>query len=124
MVSIIIWLVGGIAGLGIRLYYVRFVRHSFAKAEPLYQRALALREQALGPQHFQVGESLNNLAAVYLYQGRKAKAKPLMQRALAIWEQALGPQHPQVPIVRKNYARAQPLWQRSRSWLLCKREPG
>jgi Flp pilus assembly protein TadD len=124
MVSIVIWLVGGLAGLGVRLYYVRFVRHSFAKAEPLYQRALALREQALGPNHPEVAQSLNNLAIIYSAQGRKAKAEPLLQRALAIWEQALGPQHPQVAIVRKNYARAQPLQQRIRSWLLCKREPG
>ena len=124
MVSIVIWLVGGLAGLGAGLYCVRFIRHSYAKAEPLCQRALALGEQALGPDHPLVAESLNNLAAVYLSQGRKAKAKPLMQRALAIWEQALGPQHPQIAIVRKNYARAQPLRQRIRSWLLCKREPG
>jgi tetratricopeptide (TPR) repeat protein len=117
MVSIVIWLVGGLAGLGAKLYYGRFVRHSFAKAEPLMQRALALREQALGPNHPEVAQSLNTLAAVYVGQKRYAKAKPLWQRALAIWEQALGPQHPQVAIMRKNYARSQSLWQRIASWL-------
>ena len=31
-------------------------------AEPLYKRALAIREETLGPQHPHVAESLNNLA--------------------------------------------------------------
>jgi tetratricopeptide (TPR) repeat protein len=124
MVSIVTWLVGGLAGLGAMLYYGWLIIHSYAKAEPLFQRALALREQALGPQHFHVAESLNNLAAFYFSQRRKAEAKPLFQRAVAIWEQALGPQHPLVALTRKNYARSQPLWQQIHSWLLCKREPG
>jgi Tfp pilus assembly protein PilF len=52
----------------------------------LYRRALAIREQALGPDHPSVSESLNNLGHVYYIQGKYAKAKPLYQRALAISE--------------------------------------
>ena len=112
MVPIVIRLVGGLAGLGGMLYFVWFVRHGFAKAEPLFQRALAIQEQALGPQHPQIAADLNYLATIYLIQGRKAKAKPLLQRALAICEQALGLQHPQIAaLVRKNYIRSQEdLW--------------
>ena len=34
----------------------------YAEAEPLYQRALAIREKAFGPEHPDVATSLNNLA--------------------------------------------------------------
>jgi len=37
----------------------------YAKAEPLYNRALAIREKALGPEHPDVATSLNNLAMLY-----------------------------------------------------------
>ena len=56
----------------------------YAEAEPLYQRALAIREKALGPEHPDVANSLNNLAVLYRAQGKYAEAEPLYQRALAI----------------------------------------
>ena len=34
----------------------------YAKAEPLYQRALKISEKALGPEHPDTATSLNNLA--------------------------------------------------------------
>ena len=34
----------------------------YAEAEPLYKRSLAIREKALGPDHPDVAQSLNNLA--------------------------------------------------------------
>ncbi len=36
-----------------------------ADAEPLYKRALAIWEKALGPEHPHVAASLNNLAELY-----------------------------------------------------------
>ena len=74
------------------------------KAEPLYERALALREKALGPEHPDVATSLNNLAELYEAQGQYARAEPLYQRALAIAEKALGPEHPNMATFRENYA--------------------
>jgi tetratricopeptide (TPR) repeat protein len=71
----------------------------------LYQRALAIREQQLGPQHPNTATSLNNLAALYKNQGKDKQAEPLYQRALAIDEHALGPQHPDTQTIRANYAR-------------------
>ena len=76
----------------------------YAKAEPLYQRALAIREKALGPEHPDVAASLNNLAVLYHAQGQYAKAEPLYQRALAIREKALGPEHPDVATSLNNLA--------------------
>ena len=58
----------------------------YAEAEPLYKRALAIREKALGPDHPDVATSLNNLALLYDDQGRYADAEPLFKRALAISE--------------------------------------
>jgi hypothetical protein len=43
----------------------------------LFQRALAIREKALGRDHPDVATSLNNLAALYDVQGRYADAEPL-----------------------------------------------
>ncbi len=76
----------------------------YAEAEPLYQRALRIREQALGPDHPQVAYPLNGLANLYQEQGKYAEAEPLYQRALHIREQALGPDHPLTQEVVRNYA--------------------
>ncbi len=76
----------------------------YAEAEPLYNRALAIREKALGPDHPRVATSLNNLALLYHAQGKYAEAEPLYKRALAIQEKALGPEHPDVATSLENYA--------------------
>jgi tetratricopeptide (TPR) repeat protein len=98
-------------------------RGRYQEAEPLHQQALAIREQALGPQHPDVATSLNNLALLYRAQGKYGEAEPLYQRALAIWEQTLGPQHPNVATSLNNlallyhdqdkYGEAEPLYQRA-----------
>ena len=46
----------------------------YAEAEPLYKRALANYEKALGPDHPYVAMALNNLAGLYEAQGRYADA--------------------------------------------------
>jgi tetratricopeptide (TPR) repeat protein len=95
----------------------------YAQAEPLFQRALAIREKALGPDHRDVATSLNNLAALYELQGRYAETGSLFQRALAIREKALGPDHPTVALslyelgtlhyLQRDYNQAEPLFRRS-----------
>jgi Tfp pilus assembly protein PilF len=64
-----------------------------AGARPYYERALAIYEQVLGPQHPDTASSLNNLGALLHAQGELASARPYYERALAIREQVLGPQH-------------------------------
>src|SRR5262245_27991180 len=66
----------------------------YAEAEPLFQRALDIREKAFGPEHPDTATSLNSLAVLYNLQERHAEAEPLLHRVLAISEEALGPEHP------------------------------
>ena len=63
-------------------------------AEPLFQRALHIREQALGPQHPYVAISLTGLATLYREQGKYEQAELLYLRALRIREQTA--QHPSI----------------------------
>ncbi|TMQ02489.1 MAG: CHAT domain-containing protein, partial [Deltaproteobacteria bacterium] len=72
------------------------VQGAYPKAEPLYVRALDIREKALGSMHPDIAISLNNLALLYKNQGLYPKAEPLYIRALDIREKALGPMHPDV----------------------------
>jgi tetratricopeptide (TPR) repeat protein len=63
------------------------------EAKALLERALAIREKALGPEHPDVATSLNNLALVHHATGGYEEAKALHERALVINEKALGPEH-------------------------------
>src|SRR4030095_7472540 len=68
----------------------------YSEAIPLAERALAIREKALGTEHLLVAQSLNDLAVLYRSQGDYVRAEPLYQRALGIREKALGAEHPHV----------------------------
>jgi Tfp pilus assembly protein PilF len=76
----------------------------FAAARPLFERALAIREKALGPKHPDTATSLNNLAYLHAGQGDFAAARPLFERALAIKESAFGPEHPSTATSLSNSA--------------------
>jgi tetratricopeptide (TPR) repeat protein len=65
----------------------------YTEAAGLFERALAIREKALGANHPDVGQTLNNLALVYWKQGKYSEAEGLYKRALAILEKALGANH-------------------------------
>ena len=98
-------------------------RARYAEAEPLLERALAIYEQQLGPEHPSTATSLNNLAGLYRLQGKYPEAEPLLERALAIREQQLGPEHPDTATSLNNlaslyqaqgkYPEAEPLYQRA-----------
>src|SRR5271157_1049177 len=62
----------------------------YSGAEPLFRRALAIDEKALGPDHPDVARDLNNLAMLLYARGDYAGAEPLMRRVLAINEKTLG----------------------------------
>lgn len=66
-------------------------KHSIAA--PIAERALALAQRELGPDHPSTFTSLSNLASVYQAQGRYNQAEPLFERALAERERVLGPEH-------------------------------
>ena len=50
-----------------------------AGARPLYERALAIFEKALGPEHPDTARSLNNLASLLQAQGDLAGARALLR---------------------------------------------
>ena len=68
------------------------------------KKALEVAETNVGPNHPDVGTSLNNLALLYKTQGHYAQAEPLYKRSLAIHEKALGPDHPSVATSLNNLA--------------------
>ncbi|TDB82846.1 tetratricopeptide repeat protein [Actinomadura sp. KC216] len=76
----------------------------WAETLPLEQRALAIAESVLGPDHPDVAIGLGNLAATYRALGRAAEAMPLERRALSVAEAALGPNHPDVATRLGNLA--------------------
>ncbi|MCX8072107.1 MAG: tetratricopeptide repeat protein [Candidatus Binatia bacterium] len=56
----------------------------YAKAEPLYERSLVIREKALGPDHPDVATGLEHLADLYRATGRRSEPEALEQRAAKI----------------------------------------
>ena len=56
----------------------------YAEAEPLYQRSLAIREKALGPEPPAVATSLENYADLLRKTGRVSEATKMETRAKAI----------------------------------------
>jgi len=95
----------------------------FAAARPLYERALSIREKALGPDHPSVAVSLNSLAILLMTTGDLAEARSRGQRAVEIYEKSLGPDHPALAVGLEalanvcselgDYAAARPLYERS-----------
>ena len=69
-----------------------------AGARAQFERALAISEAALGPDHPDVGTWRNNLGLVLQDLGDLAGARTQYERALAISEAALGPDHPTIGI--------------------------
>jgi len=67
--------------------------NDFAAARPLLERAVAISEKALGPEHPVVAEGLSILALHLEDAENLAAARPLFERALAIYEKTLGPEH-------------------------------
>jgi tetratricopeptide (TPR) repeat protein len=74
----------------------------YAGAKAAYERALAIWEVELGPDHPQVATGTNNLGGVLLALGDYAGAKAAYERALAIFEEELPADHPNILTVRGN----------------------
>ena len=89
----------------------------------LYERALTIGQQSLGPDHVGVAPSLNGLGVIRREQGRYAEAERHFERALTIVEKALGAKHPNVAFVLNDLAllyskqgkqaQAEPLYRRA-----------
>ncbi|HEY1351079.1 MAG TPA: tetratricopeptide repeat protein [Ktedonobacteraceae bacterium] len=79
----------------------------YARAEPLYQRTLVIREQALAPAHPETASTLSECAVLRDAQGRRQEAASLCRRALVIRERAFERRNPLVAETR------------SATWLCC-----
>jgi len=66
----------------------------YGEAEPLYQRALHIREQQLGRDHPETAETIHDLAQLWETRGNSEEARASYERALAVRKQALGRRHP------------------------------
>ncbi len=77
---------------------------SYSQAEPLYRKALEIRERELGPDHFEVAKSLNNMALLHYTQGKNQLAEPLYRRLVQLIEKNRGPQDIELAVCLENYA--------------------
>ncbi len=57
-------------------------QNRYADAEPLYRRALSIRERAAGPDHPETATSANNLAYLLRLEDKTADALPLLARLI------------------------------------------
>lgn len=73
-------------------------------AERRYRQIVAVREEALGPDHPDVAAALAILATHLHAFGRFTEEEPLLRRALAISEIALGATHPSVATIAEDLA--------------------
>ncbi|MEA5390763.1 CHAT domain-containing tetratricopeptide repeat protein [Cyanobium gracile UHCC 0139] len=93
------------------------------KAAALWQKVLAWREKALGPEHPDTATSLDTLGLLYVKERAFTRAEPLLARALAIRTRILGADHPLTALSLNNLAwlyynqndnaRAEPLYRRA-----------
>ncbi len=74
----------------------------FAEAEALYLRALFMREQVLGTNHFDNARTIQLLADLYRNHRRYEGAESLYRRALQVRQKALGETHPDCALSLKE----------------------
>ncbi len=71
-------------------------RGPVAELEPLFRRAVEIRERRLGGDDLALAQSLRSLGVVRQMMGRSEEARSLLERALAIRERQLGGDHADV----------------------------
>ena len=72
------------AGALNNLAFLYKIQGKYAEAEPLYKRALAIREKVLGREHPYIAQSLENYAALLRKTRRGNEAVTMEARAKAI----------------------------------------
>jgi tetratricopeptide (TPR) repeat protein len=115
------WYASSLAHLA-DIYHYHLQQHH-GQAEALYQRALAIMEKALGPDHPDLADPLSTLAGLYYSQHQYTQAEPLYKRALAIQESIAGSENPIVALTLESlaeiykanlqFAQAEPLYKRA-----------
>lgn len=77
---------------------------AYDEAEPLLREGLEIRRRALGQDHLDVGHSLNQLARLYVLQGRPEEAEPLAREGLRVRKRNFGDVHIEVAASLGNLA--------------------
>ena len=67
---------------------LRSILGQFDRSEPLYKRAIAIQEAALGPDHGDVANGLENLGRLYFEMGRYDEAGQIFRRAYTVAQKA------------------------------------
>jgi tetratricopeptide (TPR) repeat protein/transcriptional regulator with XRE-family HTH domain len=75
---------------------------SYDLAQPLFERALTIRQQTNGPKDQLTASSLNNLGRLYWDQGKLSEARTMFERALTVREEVFGPGHPKTAASLNN----------------------
>ena len=78
----------------------------YQQAEQMYQQTAKLMETALGREHPNTLQSMNNLAVVLDIQGKYEEAKQMHQQTLKLMETVLGREHPNTLVSMGNLALA------------------
>ncbi|HYO70610.1 MAG TPA: CHAT domain-containing tetratricopeptide repeat protein, partial [Archangium sp.] len=112
-----------VAGVLWSLFELHRSQSSYARAEPLLLRALAITEAALDRNPPNVATTLVGLAGAYMQRGAFARSNSLYERAIALQETALGKNHVLVAdtlyrfavscAVQGSYSRAESLYERA-----------
>ncbi|MGE5567574.1 MAG: tetratricopeptide repeat protein [Rhodospirillales bacterium] len=80
--------------LGVLYYYLG----KYRGAEPLFERAVALMEEAGASCTAEFGDVLYNLGGLYKAQGKYSEAETVFARCLEIWEKTRGAEHPDLAL--------------------------
>jgi Tfp pilus assembly protein PilF len=81
-------------------------RGEYQEAITFYEKALAIQQQSLGPNHPDLAVSYNNIGTAYDSMGDYPKALSSYEKALAIQQQSLGPNHPDLAVSYNNIGTA------------------
>ena len=94
-------------------------RGDYARAEPLFRRALEIQKRSLGESHPGYAAALGDLAGLYMARADYARAEPILRQVLEIRRRVQGESHPDYArnldalaslyAARGDYARAEPL---------------
>jgi tetratricopeptide (TPR) repeat protein len=77
---------------------------NYTEARPHFERALALRQGSVGPDHLDIALLLSNLGTCYSRAGDPAKARESFDRSIAIRETMLGKDSPLLSAPLNNLA--------------------
>ena len=76
----------------------------YARAERLYLQCKEIQKKALGEEHPDYAQTLNNLALLYQSMGDYARAEPLYLECKEIQKKTLGEEHPEYATTLNNLA--------------------